>query len=140
MIKYRLSCRHDHEFEGWFRDSEAFDEQAALGRLSCPVCGTDEVAKAIMAPSVSKGGVGGRNPTTPERQREIVTALRRLRDEVEARSTYVGERFAEEARKIHFGESAPRTVHGEATSDEVNALTDDGVPVLPLPRLPKELN
>ena len=101
MIKYRLICNESHEFEGWFRGSDEYDEQAANGHLSCPVCASTAVAKAVMAPNVatSKGvATSPRQAPGPERQREIFAALRKLRSEVEARSTYVGERFAEEAR------------------------------------------
>jgi hypothetical protein len=143
MIKYRLICNESHEFEGWFRGSAEYDEQASNGHLSCPVCASTAVSKAVMAPNVatSKGvSPSPRQAPGPERQREIFAALRKLRSEVEARSTYVGERFAEEARKIHFGEAEERVVHGEATLDEVHALSEDGVPVMPLPRLPKDLN
>lgn len=143
MIKYRLICNESHEFEGWFRGSEAFDLQASSGQLMCPVCSSTAVAKAVMAPNVAPRRGTTHSPRQapgPERQREIFAALRKLRAEVEAKSTYVGERFAEEARKIHFGESEAHIVHGEATVDEVYALNEDGVPVMPLPRLPKDLN
>ena len=143
MIKYRLICSESHEFEGWFRGSGEFDEQASNGNLSCPVCASTAVSKAVMAPAVATGRAAAPAPRQapgPERQREIFAALRKLRSEVEARSTYVGERFAEEARKIHFGEAEERIVHGEATVDEVHALSEEGVPVMPLPRLPKDLN
>ena len=140
MIKYKLICNEGHEFEGWFRSSAEFDEQAAGGHVECPSCGSTTVSKAVMAPSVATGRDGQAVTTGPERQREIVAALRKLRSEVESRATYVGERFAEEARKIHFGESEPRQVYGEASVDDVNALNEDGVPVMPLPRLPKDLN
>jgi hypothetical protein len=142
MIKYRLICNESHEFEGWFRGSEAFDAQAKSGHLSCPVCGTSAVSKAVMAPAIAgrRGGAATRQAPGAERQREIFAALRKLRSEVESKSTYVGDRFAEEARKIHFGEGEERLVHGEASLDDVKGLVDDGVPVLPLPRLPKDLN
>ncbi|MDO9382306.1 MAG: DUF1178 family protein [Hyphomicrobiaceae bacterium] len=143
MIKYRLICNESHEFEGWFRGSDEYDAQASNGHLSCPVCASTAVSKAVMAPNVATSrGVAPmpRQAPGPDRQREIFAALRKLRSEVEARSTYVGERFAEEARKIHFGEAEERVVHGEATMDEVHALSEDGVPVMPLPRLPKDLN
>lgn len=144
MIKYRLICNDSHEFEGWFRGSDEFEAQASSGHLSCPVCGSASVAKAVMAPSIATRRDAASVQTRPapgaERQREIFAALRKLRTEVEARSTYVGDRFAEEARKIHHGEAEDRVVHGEASLDEVRSLTDEGVPVLPLPRLPKDLN
>lgn len=142
MIKYRLVCSEKHEFEGWFRSSDAFETQAACGSLSCPICASTAVAKAVMAPAIAKhrSKSVARSQPSPERQREIFAALRKLREEVEARSTDVGDRFAEEARKIHFGETEERVVHGEATLDDVRSLVQDGVPVLPLPRLPKDLN
>lgn len=142
MIKYRLVCSEKHEFEGWFRSSDAFDTQASCGSLSCPVCASTAVAKAVMAPNIATGRAKSpvRAQPSPERQREIFAALRKLREEVEARSTDVGDRFAEEARKIHFGDVEERAVHGEATVEDVRGLVQDGVPVLPLPRLPKDLN
>ena len=142
MIKYKLVCNESHEFEGWFRGSDEFDMQAASGHLSCPVCSSTAVARAIMAPAIasSKAAAVQRQAPGPERQREIFAALRKLRSEVEAKSTYVGERFAEEARKIHFGETPERMVHGEASVDEVRTLSEEGVPVMPLPRLPKDMN
>lgn len=145
MIKYRLICNESHEFEGWFRGSAEFDAQESCGQLSCPVCGSTAVSRAVMAPNIStrRGGVSTlptRPAPGPDRQREIFAALRKLRAEVEARSTYVGDRFAEEARKIHQGEADDRMVHGEATVDEVRALNDEGIPVMPIPRLPKDLN
>lgn len=143
MIKYRLVCDEGHEFEGWFRGSAEFDAQSADGKLSCPSCGSSSVAKAVMAPNISSGrseAVPSRRAPGPERQREIFAALRKLREAVEARSTYVGDRFADEARKIHSGEAEERMVHGEATAEEVQSLNEDGVPVMPLPRLPKDLN
>lgn len=142
MIKYRLICSESHEFEGWFRGSGEFDAQEACGQLSCPVCGSTAVSKAVMAPNIAprRTHVQARPAPGVDRQREIFAALRKLRAEVEARSTYVGDRFAEEARKIHHGEAEDRVVHGEATVDEVRSLTDEGVPILPLPRLPKDLN
>jgi hypothetical protein len=144
MIKYRLICNESHEFEGWFRGSDEFDAQASNGSLCCPVCASVAVSKAVMAPNIAAGrrtsAAVPRQAPGEARQREIFAALRKLRADVEAKSTYVGERFAEEARKIHFGETEERIVHGEATADEVHALSDEGVPVMPLPRLPKDLN
>lgn len=142
MIKYRLICNESHEFEGWFRGSDAFDAQAASGQLLCPVCSSTAIAKAVMAPNIApaRASMQMRPAPGPDRQREIFAALRKLRAEVEARSTYVGDRFAEEARKIHHGETEQRIVHGEASLDEVQSLNDEGVPVMPLPRLPKDLN
>jgi hypothetical protein len=132
MIRYQLACTSGHDFEGWFQSSEAYDKQAAAHQVACPICGSQSVDKAIMAPRVAK-----RRDAVPPDGREL---LRRIRAEVERRAEYVGTRFAEEARRIHFEEEAPRGIYGKATKSEVERLLDDGVPVLPVPALPEEQN
>jgi hypothetical protein len=137
MIKYQLRCSNGHEFEGWFSDSAAYDRQAARRQVACPACADTKVAKAIMSPSVATrrdndGSSAGRT--------EIVEALRRIRSKVIAEADYVGPRFAEEARRIHHEEAEARQIYGEATREEVVSLVEDGVPVLPLPRLPEDHN
>jgi hypothetical protein len=145
MIKYQLACQAGHEFEGWFRSGSAYDEQAANGQITCPHCGSAEISKAIMAPNVSTRAGGA--AVSPEvlkdaRSAEQVRALmRQLRAAVEAKAEYVGPRFAEEARKIHYEDSEePRGVYGEASADEAKALVEEGIPVLPLPRVRENLN
>ena len=141
MIQYYLRCEHGHQFEAWFKSAAAFDEQQARGIVSCAVCGSSEVAKALMAPAVSRAGsdkvpVSSVNPDLV-RLREM---LRQFRQKVVSEADYVGDRFAEEARKIHFDEVEPRGIYGEATRDEVIALHEDGIEFMPLHELTEEQN
>jgi hypothetical protein len=142
MIKYSLVCRQGHEFEAWFRSGAAYEAQVARAQVACPHCGTNAVDKAIMAPAIAKrtdrGPAPAEQPAVPPQ--EYYRYLRRLRDEIHAKAEYVGGRFAEEARRIHFDESEPRGIYGEATADEIKALAEDGIPFLPVPRLPEDLN
>lgn len=126
MIRYELTCRAGHSFEGWFRSSQGFEEQQAAGELSCPVCADTGVAKAMMAPALAKS----RAPVDP---RQMLRALRR---EVEAKCENVGSRFAEEARKIHSGEAEARGIYGDATATESEALADEGIPFARIPWVP----
>lgn len=133
MIRYKLVCPHEHEFEGWFASSSAFDAQAQAGELSCPVCGSGEVQKALMAPNVAgtkKHGVQA--PLDPQKIFQMMSALRR---HVEAYCDDVGDDFAEEARRIHFGESEERGIYGRASLEEACELIEEGIEVLPLPDL-----
>lgn len=131
MIKYQLVCASGHEFEGWFQSSTAYDDQVANGHVVCPVCGSLDVSKAVMAPNIASRSIA---------QRQAVASMRKLRAEVESSAEYVGPRFAEEARKIHLEESEPRGIYGEATVADAKDLIEDGVPVMPLPRLPEDEN
>ncbi|WP_417695365.1 DUF1178 family protein [Roseibium sp.] len=194
MIRYSLVCDQSHDFEGWFRNSEDFDKQAARSLVSCPHCGSEQVGKRLMAPSVSTARrqeksareavgraemelgaatqaadgpvVGSAAPTSPEttdiaaagsqavagsdpqaalvsndaQQKALVDSLRALRKKVIASSDYVGSDFAEEARKIHYGETDARNIHGETTVKDAKALLEEGVSILPLPVLPEEKN
>ena len=130
MIVYNLRCKNSHEFEGWFKDSSAFDAQSKSGKLSCPVCDTRKVEKAIMAPAVS----GARKSTVTvdeaKKMRQFMTGLRKY---VQENADYVGPKFAEEARKIHYGETEDRHIYGEATLEEARELVEEGVDVAPLP-------
>lgn len=145
MIRYDLRCAAGHGFEGWFGSSAAFDEQAARGLVSCALCGSTEVEKALMAPGVP-ARENRRAPAPSEAARpmlsapvppEIAEKLAALRKEIEARSTWVGRSFAAEARAMHLGEAEARPIHGEATGEEAKALIEEGVPVAPLPFLPR---
>jgi hypothetical protein len=156
MIRYRLNCKKGHQFEGWFASSTAFDRQAKQGRVTCPNCGTTKVTKALMAPSIAKSDKPKRRaksnaeqPVTdapkPDTQRvaahkELAAAMRKLRAEIESKSEYVGTRFPEEARKIHYEESPARGIHGEATAEEAKSLSDEGIEFFPLPVLPEDRN
>lgn len=150
MIQFSLTCGDQHRFDAWFRNAQAYDEQRAQGIVTCPICGSTEVDKALMAPNVAR-------PTTDKtastaappsiaatkahpRQAEIMAMLREIRRRVTSEADYVGNRFAEEARKIHFDEAEARGIYGEATQDEVAELLEDGIDFLPLPDLPEEAN
>ena len=173
MIVFDLTCAQGHVFEGWFRDSAAFDEQKAAGDIICPVCADCTISKAPMAPRLALSTRGeevapppptrasASLPVTADRRRreevfhapqeaaapgskaaalaaEAARALRALRDEVEKSCDYVGENFAEEARKMHYGEAEKRSIYGETTFDEAKELRDEGIEIQPLPRLPRE--
>ena len=133
MIKYQLHCDRDHEFEGWFRGSADFERQAGDGVLECPVCGSSNVHKAIMAPNVARKDEGVRDSRLAEVRKSVAEAAARARDFVEKNFEHVGERFPEEARKIHYGEVEPRGIYGEATGREVKELVEEGVKVAPMP-------
>ena len=129
MIRYALVCEADHEFEGWFGASGDFDDQVALGQLTCPVCATHAVRKQIMAPAVT----GTRKRDEPAVRSMMMEAMGKVRAHVEENFDYVGNRFAAEARQIHEGSAEARGIYGEASREEVKALVDDGVPIAPLP-------
>ena len=132
MILFALRCADDHEFEGWFRDGATFDRQSAGGKISCPQCGDISVTKAPMAPRVARS----RSAETAPSPVELRKALQELRRRVETNCDYVGERFAEEARRIHYGESDPRGIYGEASADDAKDLADEGIEVSRIPWVP----
>lgn len=139
MIHFKLICQNDHEFDGWFRNGEDFEIQQKQGFLTCAVCGSDKVEKTLMAPAIadSKRHVGmGLN----DNQNKMLEQLQNLTRKMRANADYVGDRFSEEARKIHFGEKEQRAIYGEATNKEVKSLVDEGIDVLPLPELPEDKN
>jgi hypothetical protein len=142
VIQYALVCEKDHKFDAWFRNAAAYEEQRTRGMVTCPICMTAQVEKALMTPSVSRSGGRDRMAVSigHPQQARLREALRALRDKVTSEADYVGEKFAEEARKIHFKEVDPRGIYGEATRDEVAALVEDGVDFMPLPSLPEEHN
>jgi hypothetical protein len=134
MIKYALSCDHDHAFEGWFGSSSAYDDQAARGLLECPLCASKTVRKQIMAPAVAGTKAQAAAPEPSAAVREMMmTAMGEVRRQVEENFDYVGDRFAKEARDIHDGKSEERGIYGEASPKEVKALVEDGIRVAPLP-------
>lgn len=131
MISFNLRCRKEHEFEGWFRDSAAFETERKKKRIACPVCGDDRIEKALSAPNIATGGT--READQGEKARAMRDQLRALRRHVEANSEHVGPRFAEEARRIHYGETDARSIHGEASLDDARELSEEGVPFTPIP-------
>jgi len=171
MIRYALNCDQGHAFESWFGNSAAYDKQAKRGLVSCPVCGSVKVEKAIMAPSLAASGRVGTadsrpvptptNPTPPpplqpapmppippktpvammsSAERELRHKLKELRDHITKNAHYVGQRFPEEARKIHYGETEHRSIYGEASPDEAEQLHEEGIEFHPLPILPDDNN
>ena len=141
MIRFSLSCDNDHAFDGWFRDGEDFERQRKRGLVSCPVCHSVRVEKALMAPAVSTGRKQDKIALAMgEEQRKALAKLKAMADEARKNADYVGDKFAEEARRIHFGETEPRGIYGEATADEARGLIEDGVEFVPLPSFPDDQN
>ena len=172
MIRYALHCDRGHAFESWFQNSAAYDKQAKKKLVTCPVCGSEKIEKAMMAPNVAPSFVSAGSsdditapplpallptpsPTpTPAPQiaakapvammssaeRELRQKLKEIRDHVTKNASYVGARFPEEARKIHYGEIEHRSIYGEASPNEAKELHEEGIEFHPLPILPDDQN
>jgi hypothetical protein len=143
MIRFSLHCEKGHGFEAWFSKSADYEEQAARGLVSCPECGSPEVEKALMAPAVAHGGPkeeGRRKLAMDVEQAERIKAIKEMVAAVRANSEDVGDRFAEEARRIHYGESEKRGIIGSADHDDARALLDEGIAFAPLPHFPDDAN
>ena len=149
MIHYTLTCESEHSFEGWFRSSGDFDSQASKGLVSCPTCGSIRVTRALMAPNVQSAKAKAERQEAAKRQsvmmpdpaqKMMLEALREIRRKVTENATYVGDRFADEARKMHNGEIEHQGIYGEATNEEAAALSEEGIEFQPLPVLPEERN
>lgn len=131
MISFNLRCGKDHEFEGWFRDSASFDRDLKKRRIECPVCGDTKLERALSAPNIATSE--RREAAQHDQARQMREKLRAFRRHVESTADHVGERFADEARRIHYGETEVRSIYGETTADEARDLLDEGVPVAPIP-------
>jgi hypothetical protein len=141
MISFSLHCAEGHDFEGWFRNGSDFDTQSGRGLVTCPTCGSAKVGKALMAPAVSTGKRREKLAMAAgAEQARIMAQLHDLARKVRDTGENVGDKFAEEARKIHFGETESRGIYGEATLEEAKSLAEDGVGFLPLPALPEDQN
>jgi hypothetical protein len=160
MIRYHLRCERGHAFESWFQSSSAYDSQVKRSLVSCPACGSAKVEKAIMAPQIGRKRKDGATPqpqpepeaastevaTVPStplmmaQERELRAKLKELRDHVTKNADNVGERFPNEARKMHYGDIEHRPIYGEASPDEARSLIDEGIEVTPLPVLPDDRN
>jgi hypothetical protein len=141
VIRYSLACDQGHGFEAWFGSSTAYDKQARGHEIACPACGSARVRKAPMAPALARGRA---EPMAPEQSEKpsapTYAVFRELRAQLKANADDVGAHFPEEARKMHFGEVAPRSIYGQATLQEARELRDEGIPVCPLPPLPEDHN
>jgi len=151
MIHYNLRCDAAHEFDSWFASAAGFDRQAAAGLVECPFCGSSKVERALMTPAVARAaGVKGRpeaeivpahvgppKATSGPIPAQVVALLQRMRAQVEKNCDYVGQDFADEARRIHEGEAEARGIYGEATEAEAEALRDDGIDIGQIPWLPR---
>lgn len=150
MIHYQLRCGQNHEFDGWFKDSTTFERQAKRGLVECPICGDTKVTRALMAPAVTTreaapppqppvpakvAAVAPQAPNGPI-PAQLVAMLQRMRAEVEKNCDYVGPEFADEARRMHRGESDKRGIYGETTKDEAEALADEGIEISSIPWVP----
>jgi hypothetical protein len=124
MILFTLRCAGGHEFAGWFRDGDTFEAQQKAGEIACPECGDVAIEKAVMAPRLGRSRDDNRAAVDPVKMRKALIELRR---QVEANCDYVGERFAEEARRIHYGEVDPHGIYGEASEEETRELTEEGI-------------
>lgn len=164
MIRYALICDKKHEFESWFSNSAAYDKQAKRGLVSCPTCGSKKVEKALMRPQLARtdtaaqeapsestptppapSAPGAVAPPTPvamlsAQEREMRRKLKELRDHLVASAENVGQRFPEEARKMHYGEVEHRSIYGVASPDDARQLHEEGIEFSPLPVLPDERN
>ena len=157
MIHYSLHCHKGHDFESWFANSAAYDKQAKRGLISCPLCGSSKVEKAIMAPRLARtdkssitAPVEHAAPAAPEaatpvamispQEQEFRKKLKGLRDHLTANADNVGKKFPEEARKIHYGEAEHRSIYGEASPQDAKELHEEGIEFHPLPVLPDERN
>lgn len=165
MIKYQLICDKSHEFEGWFGGSAAFESQQESGLLTCPVCGSADVRRALMAPNLAspktrKTDLAEQQPSAqPEPQpqpqapqqasaalppaaarkmQELMSEMRALQTKIREECRDVGNDFAEEARKIHYGEVEPEGIYGQATAEEREALDEEGIEIMDMPWLPKD--
>lgn len=155
MIRYALRCERGHEFDSWFQSSAAYDSQHKRGLVACPLCESTKVDKAIMAPRIARKGksksalqpvaapaeeASSTSLVMAPQERELVAKLRELRDHVLKNADNVGNKFPDEARKMHYGDTEHRAIYGEATTEEARALIDEGIEVAPLPVLPGDRN
>jgi hypothetical protein len=141
LIRFSLSCERDHEFEAWFRNNDDFDKQKKRGFVECPHCGSAKVEKALMAPAVSTARRQEKMALAMnDMQKKAMAEMKALSEKLRENADYVGDKFAEEARKIHFGETEARGIYGEATLEDAKSLAEDGVGFMPIPVFPEDRN
>lgn len=137
MIRYDLTCPKGHHFDSWLQSANAFDVLQGAGHLTCAICGSSDVEKRVMSPNLRPARNAAEKPDLAAPQNDVEAAMAELRRQVEANSDYVGLNFAAEARAMHEGSIDARSIYGEAKPEEARALLKDGIPVAPLPFLPK---
>jgi hypothetical protein len=151
MIHYQLRCDQSHAFDGWFNDSASFEKQARRGLIECPECGGTDIERALMAPALTKRGsvpvaITTTEPPTPATSPEkavarmpakMLAALQRMRAEVEKNCDYVGPDFADQARAMHRGETEAKPIYGEATDEQAESMTEEGISVGRIPWVPR---
>jgi len=162
MIRFSLHCEKAHEFEIWFGSNGDFTDQQEKGLVECPLCGSHQIEKSLMAPAIAKSGSAKsgihepgelasdpvvQTPPPPEtglafdpQRTEMIAAIHEMVRQVRSTSEDVGKRFPDEARKIHHGEAKKRGIFGQASADEARELLDEGIAIAPLPDLPEDLN
>jgi len=163
VIRYALSCHEGHGFDSWFQNSKAYDEQSARRLIDCPVCGSTKIGKAVMAPGIAKhispasapppelpgppvsAPAAAPEPAAPvamvsQNERELRAKLKELREYVVRNADYVGQKFPEEARKMHYGEIEHRSIYGEASPKDAAELIEEGIELHPMPVLPDDRN
>ncbi len=157
MIKYSLICDKEHAFEGWFSSSQDFDAQKHRNLVTCPYCDSPKINKKLMAPSISTSKakspkivdgdnnqaneiVAGTDGQVPVAYSDMMNKMRDLRNHIQANSEDVGNKFTDEARKIHYGEAEKRGIYGQASASDVKELVEEGVEVMALPVLPEDRN
>lgn len=141
MIRFSLLCDKEHDFEAWFRNGDDYDAQKKRGLVECPHCGSARIEKALMAPAVSTSRKQEKIALAMgEQQKQAMEQLKELSKKMRENADYVGDKFADEARKIHFGEADQRGIYGEATAEEARSLVEDGVEFMPIPVFPEDQN
>lgn len=149
MIRYTLRCEQNHEFESWFASSAAYDKQRKRKLVACPVCESTQVEKAIMAPQVNEKKERAAAPAAPDKnavamlspqEKEVRQKLKELRDHLTKNADNVGQKFPDEARKMHYGDIEHRSIYGEASPQDAKALAEEGIEFHPLPILPDDKN
>ena len=136
MIRYSLKCDSNHDYDSWFQSSEAYLQLRDAGMLSCPICGSGSIDKAIMSPQVLANDKANKPKTRIDVKAPLTRlegAIRKFRQEVEDNSENVGKKFAEEARAIHYGDAPERSIRGESHLEEARSLVEEGISVIPLP-------
>ena len=137
MIVFDLNCHNGHIFEGWFKNTDSFEEQNGLSQVICPICSSVQIVKGVQSPNIASGITRVNTGKIAEMQTANLALISKFRTEIEKNCDFVGDNFAETARKIHYGEAAPRNIYGGATIKQVESLQEEGIDVMAMPLLPR---